>query len=328
MEYTIIHSDLESSEIKPSELLKEYVQRMSIDNHSFFPEGERQSGACPACRGLKSRRCFEKCGFHYVECTFCETKYVNPRPTQEKLDIFYRNSPARKFWMAKIWRATSEAREKKILTPLIDWIQMLLGDRFNSSDTLIADLMPNHPGVEETWDKAEISSRIVAVDSDYSENGEDSLSLSTNVCFDAVILLDTLGRVEQPGFLLEWVREHLEDGGLCFITTIFATGLDLLTLGEASEVLIPPDRLNVFSYEGMQILLEKAGMEIVEMSTPGVLDLRNIRRGMESHGIEIPEFFRYILARRNDSRLITDFQDFLQRHRLSSLGRIVLRKNG
>ena len=48
-------------------------------------------------------------------------------------------------------------------------------------------------------------------------------------------------------------------------------------LGHKSEIFVPPERMNIFSYKGLKGLIEKMnGFEILEFSTPSVLDIPNV----------------------------------------------------
>ena len=69
----------------------------------------------------------------------------------------------------------------------------------------------------------------------------------------------------------------LKPGGLCFITCLLSSGFDVLVMGQDSGIFLPPERMNFLSYDGMNTILDKVGgFEILEFSTPGVLDVQNI----------------------------------------------------
>jgi hypothetical protein len=83
--------------------------------------------------------------------------------------------------------------------------------------------------------------------------------------------------------------------------------------------------MNLFSYEGMTDLVENAnGFDLLEFSTPGVLDISNVVKHLET--LSNSEFFKYIFKDREDPEILNSFQDFLQMNRLGTFGRLVLRK--
>ena len=86
------------------------------------------------------------------------------------------------------------------------------------------------------------------------------------------------------------------------------------------------NRLNVFTLEAIEYLAQKHSFEVIEFSTPGILDLDIIEDAIKDNPqIEIPRFIRYVLENRGKNVRNT-FQEFLQSSQLSSYGRILLRK--
>ena len=142
---------------------------------------------------------------------------------------------------------------------------------------------------------------------------------------DVVFLFESLDRSIDPFLVLQKALNSLKPGGLCFITCILSSGFEVQLLGQESEIFVPPERMNIFSYEGMNALIDKVGgFEILEFSTPGVLDIANVTKQLND--VNNMNFFQYIFKRRQDSELVGSFQDFLQMNRLGTFGRLVLRK--
>jgi len=72
--------------------------------------------------------------------------------------------------------------------------------------------------------------------------------------------------------------------------------------------------------------LTEAGFEVIELSTPGRVDVEIVRNVLKSNpDILMPEFIQYILKNR-DERTWHSLQDFLQQNRLSSYVRVAARK--
>lgn len=110
------------------------------------------------------------------------------------------------------------------------------------------------------------------------------------------------------------------------MTTISISGFDMQVLWENSRSIFPLDRINVFSYMGLKLLAQRHGFEMIEYSTPGVLDFDIVENELKKHHeIECPRFVK-TMVEREDEQLKQDFQNFLQVNRLSSFVRIVLRK--
>jgi hypothetical protein len=147
----------------------------------------------------------------------------------------------------------------------------------------------------------------------------------TDSSMDAVFLFEALDRSVEPFELLQKVFNSIKSGGLCFITSLLSSGFEVQVLGQKSDIFVPPERMNLLSFEGMIALIEKLdGFEILEFSTPGVLDIPNTIIKMDEFSSS--GFFRYIFRKRQDSELLNSFQDFLQMNRLGTFGRLVLKK--
>ena len=141
----------------------------------------------------------------------------------------------------------------------------------------------------------------------------------------AAVLLESLDRINDPVALLRAVARQLVDGGLLFVTALVCSGFDMAVLGLRNVYLYPPDRTNCFSLRGLKLLLSRAGFTLLEVSTPGVLDVEIVQAHL-NHGTVIPlsTFEQELLNA--DGETHEAFQKFLQLRRMSSFARIVGRK--
>src|SRR5262249_47893754 len=113
--------------------------------------------------------------------------------------------------------------------------------------------------------------------------------------------------------------------GLLFLTSLVSSGFDFTVLGLKNHYLYPPDRANCFSLDGLKKLVMQAGFKLIEVSTPGVLDVE-IVQAHRKHAPDLPlsDFERGILDSDEETRMA--FQTFLQQRGRSSFARIVGRK--
>ena len=80
------------------------------------------------------------------------------------------------------------------------------------------------------------------------------------------------------------------------------------------------------STEGLEILMERAGFKILNIETPGKLDLDIVENMLEEdENINLPNFMKYLINNR-DNKTKKEFQKFLQRNRMSSHVRVVGQK--
>ena len=332
MERAIIHSDLTKSEIQPQLLLDKYLEQLSIDIKWMFPIESIQEAFCPVTGEKEVQDSFPKMGMQYQVSQTLGNIYLSPRPTMEMLRQFYQESPARKFWLTELWTKTQEARQEKIILPQLEWAQGFITQYSRERKLFLAEYLPNHWGYYNSAKEFFTESKYILVDplfdpdiSNIDVQNSYMLDEVAESYIDAVFLFEALDRSINPFNLLQKVMNSLKPGGLCFITCLLSSGFEVLALGHKSEIFVPPERMNLLSYEGMNALIENInGFDVLEFSTPGVLDIPNFIKQIEE--VRNSYFFHYIFRKRQDSELLNTFQDFLQMNCLGTFGRLVLRK--
>ena len=332
MERAVIHSDLKKQEIQPQLLLKKYLSLLKEDIKEMLPVGSLQEATCPVTGEREVQESFWKMDMQYLVSRTYGNIYLSPRPVMDVLQAFYRESDARKFWLTKLWPQTQDVRLGKIILPQLEWAQGFISQYFSGSKLCMAEYLPNHWGyyngakdlfhesdyklVEPLFDPS--TAREKVSDSEMINKVDDN-------SLDVAFLFESLDRSIEPFVILQKVFNSLKPGGLCFITCLLSSGFEVQVLGQESEIFVPPERMNLFSYEGINALTDKVGgFEVLEFSTPGVLDIPNVIKQLDQ--VNDALFFQYILKNRQDMELVSSFQDFLQINRLGTFGRLVLKK--
>jgi len=333
MERAIVHSDLKKQEIQPQYLIDNYLDLLSKDIKKMLPLGSLQDASCPVTGENEVKNNFSKMGMQYKISKTLGNIYLSPRPTMEMLRQFYHESTARKFWLTELWPKTQAIRQDKIILPQLEWIQGFLKQFSREKEFLLAEYLPNHWGYYNSAKDLFTGSHFTLVDPlfnpDITNIDLQNSHITNKVAdcsMDAVFLFEALERSVEPLDLLQKVFNSLKSGGLCFITCLLSSGFEVQMLGKDSEIFVPPERMNLLSYEGMNALIEKLdGFEILEFSTPGVLDISNVINKPEM--LKGYDFFQYIFSLRKDQELLSSFLDYLQMNRLGTFGRLVLKKS-
>ena len=331
MERAVIHSDLKKQEISPRTLIGEYLVLLKKDIKRMLVAGSLSDVSCPVDGEKEVIESFCKMGMQYQVSKTFRNIYLSPRPSMKMLKSFYRKSNARKFWLTELWPQTHDIRQDKIILPLLEWSNVFISQYIDERKMLIAEFLPNYWGyflgakivwpetkyqlIDPLFDLAITSEEVSTSDINYG---------TTNNTYDVVMLFEALDRTVEPASIFNKVKNMLKPGGLCFITCLLSSGFEVLVMGQDSGIFLPPERMNFLSYEGMNGLIDKVGgFEILEFSTPSVLDVQNVIENIDQLN---NSFVNYILKERNDDELILSFQDFLQKNCLGSFGRIVVRK--
>lgn len=333
MERAVVHSNLNKTEIQPSSLLREYQSLLEQDIRLLLPSEKLQPAACPVTGERSVQKSFQKMGMHYQVSQRFGNIYLSPRPEMPALKEFYLKSEARKFWQTELWPRTAVARMEKVIQPQLEWAQGFLYQFSLPKRLRLAEFLPNHWGYGQAARKAFPNAEYLFVEALFdlhiAASQDDmpvSLSQAIPGSLDAVFLFEAIDRSPNPSVLLSEVKESLKPGGLCFITSLLASGFEVQVLGEEADLFVPPERMNLLTYEGMQALIEQVGgFELLEFSTPGVLDISNVTDKLDR--VANPAFYNYIFTLREDAGLVRSFQDFLQINRLGTFGRLVLMKS-
>jgi len=332
MEHAVIHSDLKKQEINPQPLLEKYFALLNKDIKKLLESESLQTASCPVTGEREACGSFRKMNMQYQISQSLANIYLSPRPDLNMLKLFYSWSTAHKFWLTELWPQTKKIREKKIILPQLGWSQGFISQYISDEKPIFAEFLPTHWGyyhiAHNIWSEAEYFLIDTLFDPGIAGREVSALDLKDNTVsatLDAVFLFEALDRSPDPSGVLKKVANALKPGGLCFITCLLSSGFEMQVLGQKSEVFVPPERMNILSYEGMNTLIKNSDLfEILEFSTPGVLDIPNVIDQL--YQLNIPAFFHYIF-KRQDMELINSFQNFLQMNCLGTFGRLVLRKN-
>ncbi|MFH1429829.1 MAG: class I SAM-dependent methyltransferase [Candidatus Margulisiibacteriota bacterium] len=335
---SVVFNEIGSAvEFKPEQNFEEYLKLVEQDVKAEFGNKQFATRTCPACQNKDTNTAFEKFGFTYVECSQCKTVYMQKQPDDLQIKKHYLESASSRFWEDNLTRVTDAKRQEKIYSPRLQWILNMTG-QYRPSVKTIADInSKNRNYIHALTENPDMGSKVL-INSyfDLKKNGiaYDKLRLVPDLngagelknTLDVISLFEVIDRTNDVEGLIKTAADLLAPGGLCFVTTISISGFDLQVLWGESRSIFPMDRINVFSTAGLKSLFARHGLEMLEFSTPGLLDVDIINSAVKRNkDIEIPRFVRSLLET-GDEQLYQDLQEFLQVHRLSSFVRIALRK--
>jgi hypothetical protein len=325
---------VKEADIRPQELFNRYLELSRQDVNSFFGAGgARVDVPCPACESSQEESTFVKQGFRYVLCGGCGSLYVSPRPPEERLSAFYLEAESVRFWSTHFYKQTADARRVKMFRPRAE-LAREVATRYGSGHGRLVDVGSGYGifldeartldwfdsviGIEPNPDLASVCRSIgVPVIEKQVEavvEGECVADLAT--------AFEVLEHVYDPHTFLVAMRNLLSPRGLIMLTTLTVSGFDIQVLWEHSKSVHPPHHINLLSLEGISTLVRRAGLQLLELSTPGQLDLDIVANILdEDPSIAQPRFVRRLLA--SDEGTQAAFQAFLSAHRLSSHVRLI-----
>ena len=105
-------------------------------------------------------------------------------------------------------------------------------------------------------------------------------------------------------------------------TTLNGMGVDIQVLQENSKAISPLMHLNFFNPKSVKILLKKIGFEVLEISTPGKLDIDIIANNID----KVKDKFWKNFIEYSNEREKEKMQKFITENQLSSHMMVVVRK--
>lgn len=327
-------------EIRPHDLFNRYLALCRQDIERFFSDKtDFTEVPCPACasRGVSDE--LVKIGFRYAVCADCGSLYASPRPPAASIDAFYRNAESVAFWATSFFKETAESRREKMFRPRAVLIKEL-AERFGLKDSVFVDIGSGYGILLEEVKRLDFFSRIVGIEpapplaAICRDKGfdilENTLECVSNIAIDASFMtaFEVIEHLYDPYCFLCAAYHVLVPSGILMLTTLTVTGFDIQVLWEHSKSIYPPQHINLLSLDGIAKLVARTGFELVDLSTPGNLDVDIVRNALiENPSISVSRFERYLAMQAPDD-VRERFQSFLREHHLSSHVRIIARKKG
>lgn len=322
------------NQLRPENLMRQHEELRKTDVAKLLLEsGKFKHVPCPACKKDNQKRLFTKKGFTFTKCLNCETVYVNPRPTQEQLTNYYKNSQSISYWNDKIYPKSEKVRRRSIFKPRAKQVFALCKKYIKKAKVLV-DVGAGYGTFCEEIKKLSFFKSVVAVEPSTSlakscRNKkivviEKPIEKVSGIKADVVTNFELIEHLFDPEKFISACYNILSSGGLLILTTPNIKGFDLMELQEKSDNIVAPNHLNYFHPESLSLLLKKFNFEIVEILTPGKLDTQLVHEKVSSGQLKIPDLFlEHVLK---NTTLSNAFQKFLAKNNLSSHLWVVARK--
>ena len=134
---------------------------------------------------------------------------------------------------------------------------------------------------------------------------------NTPKCFVSFELFEHL---HNPTLFLNNVLSCMDSGDLFIFTTLSGIGIDIQILKENAKAISPPHHLNFFNPKSISFLLEKNQFIVLEISTPGKLDMNILNNSLDK--IQDP-YWKTLFDYSNDKDLDL-LQSMIVKSKLSS----------
>jgi len=316
--YEFIDTSIKEKDIHPDfifsrekELAQKFLSTIELSN---------QIEPCPVCNNLRDEILFQKWGYSYVICPNTWTVSLATFPKEEVFKNYFFHSELSEFRGSKKYQDLVTSRRKSLWENQIGWIENRVIRYLGKGKYRVLDWGSKYVGWIDYLDTTYFLDTLMTKES------LPPIIESRNIDkkFNIICLIDVIQREIQPFALIKRVSQYLKSGGLLIIFSRCGSGFDILTLREVSESIFPFDHIFLPSPKGLQLLLHQAGFDVLELTTPGLMDVKYV----EDADRKIPKdqyFQRYIIDQK-DEFLFERMQGFLQRNNLSSHMRCISRK--
>lgn len=292
---------------------------------------------CPACGKTVYRPRWRKYGLNYVECETCATVYVNPRPTPVILEWYYGNSENYRYFAEKIFPASEANRRERIFRPRVERIAEMC-ERHGIARNLLLEIGPGFGTFCQEVMEQGLFAKVMAVEPT-PELAESCRRRGVEVigkpveqvdlgqsCADVVASFEVIEHLFEPAEFVAACSRALRPGGLLVLTCPNLRGFEIGVLGPASDS-VDVEHLNYFHPASLSALVRGAGLEVLEVTTPGLLDVELVRKKVLAGEFAVADndFIRQVLIE-NWENAGAALQQFLMEQALSSHMWLVARK--
>lgn len=277
---------------------------------------------CPACLSPRRSLAYTIHGMCHQRCEDCRTLYISPCPTDAHILEFLENSEGLRIWREEMPAETRLSRKpmyRKRLDAALD-----AADRAGIPPRVVIEVGGgNGEFAEEAVLRGAFERLIIAEPQPLDLNlpgvevvcgSFDDIEIAGKA--DVILAFEVFEHLVEPDRFLAFARRNLRAGGLLFMTTPNVDGFEPATMG-AKSYTIPFDHVRLYNPQALRKVLNRNGFEVLNIETPGELDVQIVQRAYESGSLDLSEnpALKYILEAGAGEH--GAFQEYLRRNLLS-----------
>lgn len=314
--YEFLDESINELNVHPNNVFEKelsYAKKL-IENGDF----SKVVTQCPACNGEETEVFFSKWGQEYSLCTRSWSLYLNRLPEDDFYNHYFKSSEL------AVYRASDEYQDQvaksraNVWSNYLDWVDGRIKRYIGMDSYNVVEWGGKFKGLSDQIEKLSCVQEFGCVDTlpPVKEREIDNT--------DVIVMNNVVERTLDIEALLKSANDMLNKNGLLIITTKSAVGFDVLTLKGESDIVFPLDHINLFSPKGITDLLNQSNFQVLELTTPGLLDVKYTKNRIDQ--IHKEHYFQRYLMDTSDEYMLERIQSFLQRNNLSSYLCIVARK--
>lgn len=324
---------MKEEQIRPKKIFEKYLKLSKEDIAIFFKNKPKKKINCIACKS-QGKKIFVKYSFQYDFCDKCFSIYASPRPDKKYFFNYYLNSKSSKFWATTFYKETAQQRREKLWKPKALMINNIIKKFNNSAKINIIDIGGGYGLFGEEISKYYNNVTIIEPANHLAEICKKKGLNVINKFLENLKLNDLpkgrktfvsfelIEHLHNPNLFFTKMKKLMGSNDIFIFTTLSGAGIDIASLGKKSNSIMPPYHINFYNPFSIKIFLNKLNYEVIQVSTPGKLDLDILKNN--SHKIS-SFLFKYILNTFSDKN-IDKLQSFFSDNGLSSHMMVVCKK--
>lgn len=275
---------------------------------------DKKRGVCPVCGSKHTKFIFSRWDVDYLFCDECCSIFI---PVEEEMIQNYLDiKEMKELRLGTEYQEQAELRRADIWDELVMWAKYRIYRYLGKNTGLdVIDYGNRYVGSVERFRNSGICRRYELRDS-ILQVETDKVEMA-----DIILYMNQLQHEVNPAATLKALKNNLKEDGLLILNTRLGSGFDILTLKGSMDSVFPYEHIMLPSKKGLEMILEEAGFQLLEITTPGTRDMESVLRNQER--IEESNFFVKYLMRVADKTILADFQRFLQKSGLSSFAQVV-----
>lgn len=292
------------------------IARRYVEAHHIRKDLQRE---CPICGKKAGRFFFTKWNVDYLCCQECDSLFAVC--DEEDVAGYLSFQDLIDFRLSDEYQTQISESRHAVWSEFLEWVEVRAYRFLGKNKKLnIIDIGNRLSGLVEMTKNSEICGKYKALDS-IIQVQEDTIGEGEA---DVIFYNDAIKTELHPSDKIESIKKYLREDGLLFIGARAGSGFDIITLKENNTKIYPYEHVLLPSVKGITKFLENNGFEVLEITTPGVMDVKYVLEDLDKLG-DREEFVKYLLKERDETKL-QEFQRFLQKSCMSSFIRVIARK--
>ncbi len=269
---------------------------------------------CPGCLSSNNHLFSKHLNFSFVKCDSCFSIFMNPGPTEQIVQEFYRHSANYKFWSEEIYPKTRESRRESLhqdrATFILEASQKFSKTRIprkvleigaGTGDTLSVLMGLTDGSVEGYAIEPNLSMKNSLLENKI--NVMEDISQIDAIKFDIIMAFEVLEHFLNPDDFFKFYSHLLAEDGLIILSTPNAHSLEVQILKDESST-IDIEHISLLTPAALHSLANRHGLNVEAIATPGNFDIELINSGLKD--IEIKSDTR-VISRNETQEMVSEF---------------------